>query len=72
MATFGERLKQLRVQNGKTLRECAELFEVQLRSYQRYESNESTPKYELLLFMAEYYNVSLDWLTGRSDNPDIH
>jgi len=71
MPTFGERLKQLRQEKSLTINESANQFGIQYRSYQRYESNNSTPKYELLIQIADYYNVSLDWLTGRSNERDI-
>lgn len=71
MATFGDRLKQLRTESNLKQKECAELFHVQLRQYQRYEENVSTPKFDSLITIADYYNVSLDWLVGRSDKREI-
>jgi transcriptional regulator with XRE-family HTH domain len=72
MASFGERLKELR--NGKhiTQKDFAEIIGINERSYQNYEINNSTPNYKTLIFLADYFNVSLDYLTGRSDNPKIN
>ena len=71
MITFGERLKQLRVESNLKQKECADLFHVQLRQYQRYEENVSAPKFDSLISMANYYNVSLDWLVGRSNRREV-
>ncbi|MCL2853540.1 MAG: helix-turn-helix domain-containing protein [Defluviitaleaceae bacterium] len=39
------------------------------RSYQRYEA-ENNPNHETLLKIADYFDVSIDYLVGRSDNPE--
>jgi transcriptional regulator with XRE-family HTH domain len=71
MATFGERLKELRSAKHITQKDFAKVVGINERSYQNYEINTSTPNYKTLLFLADYFNVSLDYLTGRSDNPKI-
>ncbi len=72
MASFGERLKELRTNRQITQKEFANIIGINERSYQNYEINASTPNYKLLIFIADFYNVSLDYLTGRSDNPEIN
>ncbi len=32
----------------------------------------STPKTETLIKIAEYFNVSIDYLVGRTDNPEVN
>lgn len=71
MATFGERLKQLRIESNLKQKECADIFNVTTRSYQRYEEDSSTPKFDSLIAMADYYNVSIDWLVGRSNRREV-
>lgn len=70
-SSFGERLKKLRVEQHITQKEFAAIIGITERSYQNYEINSSTPNYKTLLFIADYFNVSLDYLVGRSDNPNI-
>jgi len=72
MATFGERLQELRNNMGNTQKQMATRFSVAERSYARYEQNASTPHYEILIALADYFDVSLDYLVGRSDNPEIN
>lgn len=67
MTTFGERLKFLRSEKNLTQKQFAEIVGVNERSYQNYEINKSTPNYKVLLFLADFFDVSLDYLVGRSD-----
>jgi len=72
MATFGERLKELRKSKNITQKDFATILHVTERAYQNYEMNSSTPNYKLLLTIADYFNVSLDYLVGRTDDPELH
>ncbi len=72
MTSFGERLKELRTLKQITQKELANIIGINERSYQNYEINASTPNYKTLLFIADYFNVSLDYLVGRSNNPHIN
>ncbi len=47
-------------------------FELTERAYQRYEGDASTPHHDTLLALADFFNVSLDYLVGRSDNPKVN
>ena len=72
MASFGERMQTLRKQKNVTQKQIAEHFSLTERAYQRYEGDASTPHFHVLLALAEYFDVSLDYLVGRNDNPDSH
>lgn len=72
MSTFGERLKLLRQEKKLTQKQFACIVGVTERSYQNYEINKSTPNYKVLMFLADYFDVSLDYLTGRSDCREIN
>ena len=63
MAKLGERLKMLRKEKRMTQPELAEL----LRAYQYYESCEHIPEFPNLVLLADFYDVSLDYLVGRSE-----
>ena len=66
---FNERLKELRLANGLTQKELAKSIEVGRTTISEYESGKIVPKHEGLLKLANYFNVSVDYLTGVSDEP---
>ena len=70
--TFGEKLKKLRESNVKLQQDMALLLDISIRQYQRYEKGEQEPNIDTLIKIADFYNVSLDYLVGRTDNPDSH
>ena len=67
MAKFSERLKELRKERGLKQREMAEICALKVRSYQQYEYEETYPTVPGLIFLADYFEVSADYLLGRSD-----
>ena len=67
MATFADRLKLLRNNKKLTQKEFAKILDINERSYQNYEINASTPNFKLLLFIADYFGVSIDYLVGKSE-----
>ncbi len=71
MAYFVERLKLCRKESNSTQRQVAEAIGTSEQNYQRYERGSQQPTLSVLIALAEYFNVSLDYLTGRSDYPDI-
>ncbi|KPV60430.1 XRE family transcriptional regulator [Paenibacillus sp. A3] len=72
MPTIAERLKDLREQNQVKREELAQVLGVSVRSISHYESGNRRPDYEGLLALADYFNVSLDYLVGRSNDPEKH
>lgn len=66
---LNHRLRELRKKKKLTQTEAGELLGVKLRQYQRYERNEQTLSMEGWIFLADFYDVSLDYLVGRSDDP---
>jgi len=69
MVSFSDRLKGQRKSKGLTQKQIADLLGITERGYQNYEIDKSTPNYEMLLKLADYFEVSLDYLTGRSNTP---
>ena len=69
MFNFAEHLKGLRRDKHITQRQLAESIGVTKRGVRRYESGNIKPNYEALIALADFFNVSLDYLVGRSDNP---
>lgn len=69
MTSFGERLNYLRKENKLKAEELADIVGVKRRIIFLYEKNESKPSYDVLIALANYFNVSLDYLVGFSNNP---
>lgn len=67
MENFSQRLKALRREKKLKQREMADICGIKLRGYQQYEYDEGYPTVPGLVFLADYFNVSLDYLMGRSD-----
>ncbi|MBM6977472.1 helix-turn-helix transcriptional regulator [Intestinimonas butyriciproducens] len=61
------RLKEIRRHRKKTLKETADRLGIQLRSYQAYESGDREPNIARLIVLADFFDVSLDYLLGRTD-----
>lgn len=64
---FNIRLKELRIENGETQKELAKSIEVGRTTISEYESGKIVPKQEGLLKLANHFNVSVDYLTGVSN-----
>jgi len=60
--TIGSRLRTLRQRTKRTLKEQSELFGVSLNSVYRWEHDIASPKKTLLRKIAEFYEVSFEWL----------
>ncbi len=66
MATFGERLKELRQNKQLTGQEVATVLGVALSTYTSYENRNSQPAFDVLEKIAILFGVSLDYLiTGK-------
>lgn len=61
-----DRLKTLREQKGLTRKEVSEAVGLESSTYGKYEKGQRQPSYQILLALAEFYNVSVDYLTGYS------
>lgn len=64
---FKNRLKELRKQSGQTQAQVGLATGIGERNYQRFEAGENFPNVENLCALADYFEVSLDYLMGRTD-----
>ena len=64
---FNIRLKELRLEAGLTQKDLAKAIEVGRTTISEYESGKIVPKQEGLLKLANHFNVSVDYLTGVSN-----
>ena len=66
------RLKELRKKKGiSQLRLATELNTTQ-NTISRYETGEREADYAMLIRIADYFNVSIDYLLERTDNPEMN
>ena len=70
--TFSMRLKELRTAQKLTQKQVYSAIGMSALGYQRYEYGEREPAYQKLLALADFFDVSLDYLTGRTNNPKIN
>lgn len=63
------RLKYLREQRGITQLKLAMDLNLNQNSISRYEKGVREADYKTLIILADYFNVSIDYLLERTDNP---
>lgn len=63
---LNEILAQLRIEHGLKQLEIAELIHVEKSTVSNYESGKAVPLYPVMIKIADYYQVSLDYLFGRT------
>lgn len=66
------RLKDLRIQKKKTQLNIQIETGIDQALLSKYESGKRLPPTETLLILANYYNVSIDYILGRTENPEIN
>jgi len=64
---FSTRLAQLREELGLTRKEVAEKLNIDQTTYGKYELSKRQPDYDTLQKIASFFNVSVDYLLGRTN-----
>lgn len=64
---FGDRLKQLREESSLTQQELGEKINLTKANISKYETGRLQPNIDTINFLAKYFNVSTDYLLGRTD-----
>lgn len=67
MAIFGQRLRKLREQKGITQAEISKALKMNRATYAHYETGRREPDIATLRLLAEYFNVSVDYLIGKTN-----
>ena len=67
MIFFADRLRQLRLEREMNEGQMAQLLNCTPRTYQDYENGRLYPHAMNLCDIADYFNVSIDYLMGRTD-----
>lgn len=63
---FAQRLEKLRLEKGLTHQEMADMLGITRQAYGNYESGKREPDFKTLDKLADFFNVSLDYLLGKS------
>jgi len=66
---FFKRIGDLRIDNDKTQQEIADMLVCNRQVYARYERGIREIPVSMLIKLAQYYNVSVDYMIGLSDKP---
>ena len=67
MFEFKTRLKELRKAKKMSQKHISSSIGVSNTQYQRYEYGEQEPTLKILVSLADFFDVSLDYLVGRTD-----
>lgn len=66
---LNNRLKVLRTNAGLSQAKIASLLETTQASINRYENGQATPPIKVLLWYADFFDVSMDYIFARTDQP---
>lgn len=69
---LSEALKRSRNYSGVSQAKSACAAGISTTQYQNYEYGKSEPTASVLIALAEYFCVSIDYLVGRTDNPEVN
>ena len=69
---YFKHIKDMREDHDLSQEEVAQILGIKQTVYSRYERGFQTIPLTHLLTLADHYHVSLDYLTGRTENPDVH
>ena len=64
---YNERIREIREDYSLTQQKIADLLHIGQRTYADYESGKTRIPVDSLLILAKYYDVSMDYITGASD-----
>ena len=72
MVVIGKRIRQLRTSRGMTQKQLADILGICEVSFQRYEYGTARPILDKLIALADYFDVSLDFLVGRTEKQEVN
>lgn len=67
---YFKRIEDMRIDHDLTQQNVADYLLIQREVYRRYEKGTRTIPIELLIRLADYYETSIDYLVGRTDNKE--
>lgn len=69
---FSYRLKNLRTSKGLTMEQLGKEVDSTRGTISNYENGNKKPSLDMLIKLANYFDVSIDYLVGRTDDPVLH
>lgn len=69
---FNKRLRHARMKHKYTQQTMADMLDISLNAYQKYEQAERSPSLECLVKIADILDVSIDYLLCRDDYLKLH
>lgn len=70
--SFALRLKELRTKRGLTMEQLGNDIGITRASISNYENEQKKPSLDIVIRLADYFQVSIDYLVGRTDDPTFH
>ena len=65
-----QRIQDLRIDSDLSQKIIGELLHISQRSYSHYETGSRNIPIEMLIRLADYYDTTIDYLVGRTDNKE--
>lgn len=65
-----QRIQDLRIDSDLSQKQLGEVPHISQRSYSHYETGSRGIPIEMLIRLADYYDTTIDYLVGRTDNKE--
>ena len=65
-----QRIQDLRIDSDLSQKKIGEILHISQRSYSHYETGSRNIPFEMLIRLADYYDTTIDYLVGRTDNKE--
>lgn len=67
-----QRIQDLRTDADMSQKQLSEILHISQRSYSHYETGSRNITVEMLIRLANYYDISVDYLVGRTDKKEMN
>ena len=67
-----QRIQDLRTEDDMTQKQLSEILHISQRTYSHYETGSRNIPVEMLIRLANYYDISVDYLIGRTDKKEMN
>jgi len=70
--SFSTRIKELRISKGLTMEQLAKDIGSTRATISNFENEQKKPSLDMVIKLADYFQTSIDYLVGRTDDPTFH